>query len=201
MMISVYQLKPKFQQALSPTAFFLYKKGITANQVTIAAIWLSLTLGLLLSFYSTNTWVWLVLPLGLLVRMALNALDGMMARQYNMTSQLGEVLNEMGDILSDLFILIPFVLFSGIHPGFIILFALLSILNEFAGLLGKVINGVRRYDGPMGKSDRALLIGLFGLVYVFWQEVIQYGNWIFGMACGLLIISTYLPLKRALMAS
>jgi len=130
--------------------------------------------------------------------MALNALDGMMARSYNMTSNLGELLNEMGDILSDLFILFPFVLLSDIHPAFIILFAVLSILNEFAGLLSKVINGVRRYDGPMGKSDRALLLSLFALVYVFWQEVTQYGNWIFGMACVLLILSTYIRLKKSL---
>lgn len=200
-MISVYQLKPRFQQALQPIAIFLYSRGITANQVTITAILLSLGLGLTLCFYQTYTVIWLLLPLGLLLRMALNALDGMMAREFKMTSKLGEILNEVGDIISDLFIITPFVLLSGIHPAFIILFALLSILNEFAGLLGKVISGIRRYEGPMGKSDRALLIGLFSLVYFFWQGIENYGNWIFGMACCLLLLSTFTRLRKALLAT
>ncbi|MEO6453063.1 MAG: CDP-alcohol phosphatidyltransferase family protein [Ginsengibacter sp.] len=39
--------------------------------------------------------------------MALNALDGMMARIYNQQTKKGEVLNELGDVISDLFIFFP----------------------------------------------------------------------------------------------
>lgn len=48
--------------------------------------------------------VFLALPIGLLIRMALNALDGMMARTYNQTSKKGELLNEIGDVVSDVFV-------------------------------------------------------------------------------------------------
>ncbi|MBE1013510.1 CDP-alcohol phosphatidyltransferase family protein, partial [Escherichia coli] len=41
-MISVYQLKPRFQNLLRPGVQRLYRRGITANQVTLAACLLSL---------------------------------------------------------------------------------------------------------------------------------------------------------------
>ena len=40
------------------------------------------------------------------------------------------------------------------------LFVFAAILTEFVGVLVQTIGGGRRYDGPMGKSDRAAVIGL-----------------------------------------
>jgi CDP-diacylglycerol--glycerol-3-phosphate 3-phosphatidyltransferase len=39
----------------------------------------------------------------------------------------------------------------------------LSIVTEFAGALGPTLGASRRYDGPMGKSDRAVVFGALGL--------------------------------------
>jgi CDP-diacylglycerol--glycerol-3-phosphate 3-phosphatidyltransferase len=38
----------------------------------------------------------------------------------------------------------------------------LALLTEIAGLLALSVGASRRYDGPMGKSDRALLFGILG---------------------------------------
>ena len=122
----------------------------------------------------------------------------MMARQYNMQSKLGEILNELGDVLSDMAIIFPLVIIPGINPCLIVLFGLLAIINEFSGLLGKAINGERRYDGPMGKSDRALLIGLFCIVYYCWEGIENYVDWIFGIAFMLIVISTFVRLRKIL---
>ena len=43
---------------------------------------------------ATDKLVWLVLPTALFARMALNAIDGMMAREHNQASKLGALLNE-----------------------------------------------------------------------------------------------------------
>ena len=40
----------------------------------------------------------------------------------------------------------------------------LSALAEYAGVLGLMVGADRRYDGPMGKSDRAFVVGLLGLL-------------------------------------
>ena len=196
-MISVYQLKPAFQRLLQPVLHRLHTIGVTANQLTIVAILWSLFIGYLFTLHTEHPLVLLLVPLGLLIRMMLNALDGMMARQFNMQSQVGEILNELGDVLSDLFIIFPFALLEGIDPRLIVLFAVLTMLNEFSGLLGKVLGGERRYEGPMGKSDRALLIGLFCLGLYFWPPLATYANWIFGTACLLLLLSTATRLKKS----
>ena len=197
-MISVYQIKPAFQRLLQPLLRGLHKAGITANQLTLAAVFLSVGLGLLVYFHLSQSYFLLLVALGLLFRMALNALDGMMAKQYQMQSRLGEVLNEMGDIISDVVIILPFAVIPEANSWIITVFALLAVINEFAGLLGKAMGEERRYDGPMGKSDRALLIGLFCIVLFFWAGLAQYANWIFGLGSMLMVLSTWFRLSRSL---
>ena len=197
-MFSVYNLKPVFQKLLQPILHALYRIGVTANQLTISAIILSCLMGFGFLQYHKFYLGILIIPFGLLLRMALNALDGMMARQYDMQSQLGEILNEIGDVVSDIAIIFPFVILPGINPVIIILFGVLAILNEFAGILSKAIGKERRYDGPMGKSDRALIIGIFCLVFFFWSDVTYYGDWIFGIASALVLAGTIIRLYKAL---
>ena len=196
-MISTYNIKPKFQQLLKPLLERLYKLNITANQITLAAILLSMLIGIRFWFHPSS-FSFLIISFGLLFRMALNALDGMMARTYNMQSKLGEILNEFGDIVSDLFIYIPLIKLAGVKWYIVVGFIVLAMLNEFAGILAKVIGGERRYDGPMGKSDRALLIGALCLTYYFWGGVYLYVNYIFTFSMLLLLLSTYNRLKNSL---
>ncbi|KFF24084.1 CDP-alcohol phosphatidyltransferase family protein [Chryseobacterium vrystaatense] len=197
-MISVYKLKPKFQQLLTPVLLFLHKNHITANQITVSSILLSVVIGVLFWNADESRWFFLSLPIGLLLRMALNALDGMMARKFNQTSKLGEVLNEVGDIVSDVIIFFPLLKFQPESLYLIIIFIVLSIINEFAGLIGKAIGKERRYDGPMGKSDRALILGVYGLAVFFGADISGISKYIFGLLIILLIISTYIRLKKSL---
>lgn len=197
-MISVYKLKPKFQQLLTPILLFLNKKKITANQITISSILLSVIIGVLFWNADVSNWFYLSLPIGLLIRMALNALDGMMARKFNQTSKLGEVLNEVGDIVSDVIIFFPLIKFQPESLYLIIVFIALSIINEFAGLLGKVVGKERRYEGPVGKSDRALILGIYGLIIFFGVDISGYSQYIFALIIVFLMISTYTRLKKSL---
>jgi CDP-diacylglycerol--glycerol-3-phosphate 3-phosphatidyltransferase len=197
-MISVYQIKPAFQKLLQPLLRAFHKLGVTANQLTIAAILWSMGLGALLLLYPEPRYVLLILAFGLLIRMALNALDGMMARQFQMQSRLGEILNEIGDVISDLVIIFPLMVLPGLDAWVVVTFGVLAVINEFAGLLGRALGGERRYDGPMGKSDRALLIGLFCLIYFFWADLAVYANWVFGLGVVLMVVSTFIRLKKAL---
>lgn len=197
-MISVYKIKPKFQQLLKPILNWLHKKGITPNQLTVMAIFLSLLIGVALWFNQYWKFGLLIVPIGLLLRMALNALDGMMARTFNLQSKLGEILNELGDVVSDLFIYIALIKVTGVIPEIIIVFVALSVLNEFAGVMGKVVGKERRYDGPMGKSDRALVIGALCLTLFFIEINAWVLNSIIAAASLLMVLSTFIRLKKAL---
>ncbi len=48
----------------------------------------------------TSRWPLLLLPVTLFVRMALNAIDGMMAREHGQASAAGAVLNELSDVVA-----------------------------------------------------------------------------------------------------
>lgn len=197
-MISIYNLKPKFQQLLMPILHRLHKMGITANQITIGSIVLSLCIGIAFWFAEQNVWLFLALPTGLILRMALNALDGLMARVYNQQSLKGEVLNEIGDIVSDFFIFFPLLYFEQQVVYLVVVFICMGIINEFAGILGKVVAQERRYEGPMGKSDRAFVMGIYGLLSFFGIQLGDYANYFFAVLILLLLISTTVRIKKAL---
>ena len=197
-MISIYKIKPKFQQLLMPLLKLLRRLGISPNSITIFSIFLSFVLSYFFWNVSGNSLYFLIVAFGLLLRMMLNALDGMMARIYNLQSKLGEILNEVGDIISDVAIYLPLILFEFLEIEIAIIFILLSIINEFCGLLAKIISGERRYDGPMGKSDRAFLIGVICIVYYFTNSLDPYMNYIIGGSSILMIFSSYVRLTKSI---
>jgi CDP-diacylglycerol---glycerol-3-phosphate 3-phosphatidyltransferase len=196
-MISLYSIKPKFQQLLKPLLGFLYKKGVTANMITWCAILLSAATGALMWIHPYGK-MFLLLPLSLLLRMALNALDGMMARTYDMQSKKGEILNELGDVVSDFLMFFPLFKLFSLRMEILIAFLFMSLVNEYAGILGKAIVGIRQYDGPMGKSDRAFVIGFLSLVFYFTTKIESYMDSIFIVITFLLVLSTYFRIKKTL---
>ena len=163
-MASIYDLKPKFQALLRPLTRRLAALGVTANQVTVAAAVLSVAVGTIISLWSEEDWPLLLLPGVLFIRMALNAIDGMLAREHNLKSKLGAVLNELGDVVSDTGLYLPLALVPGVSPPLIVLITVLAVIGEMTGVVGVQIGASRRYDGPLGKSDRAFAFGLLGLL-------------------------------------
>ena len=162
--MTIYDLKPAFQNLLRPLCRKLATAGYTANQVTSAAMLLSIIVGLLFALNPTASWAALLIPVWLFLRMALNAIDGMLAREHNMQSDLGGILNELGDVVSDTALYLPFAVVPGIPAMLVVAVVLLSILTEMAGVVAVQIGASRRYDGPMGKSDRAFVFGLLALL-------------------------------------
>ena len=197
-MISIYKLKPKFQKLLQPLLILLKRIGVSPNHITVFTIFFSLLIGYILFLGIYNSFWFIVVALGLLIRMMLNALDGMMANQFNLQSKLGEILNEIGDVISDIAIYFPFLYFEAIKSEYVILFIFLSIINEFCGVLAKLISGSRRYDGPMGKSDRAFLVGIICIVLFFTDSILVYLDYVFIIAIFLILISSYFRITKAL---
>ncbi len=162
--MTIYELKPAFQNLLRPTTDALARAGVTANQVTIAAMLLSIAVGAIVIYKRDVQWIVLLVPVTLFVRMALNAIDGMLAREHDMQSALGGILNELGDVISDMALYMAFAALTGVSPiavGAVVFFA---VLSEMTGVIGVQIGASRRYDGPMGKSDRAVAFSLLALL-------------------------------------
>jgi len=161
-MVSVYDLKPRFQALLRPFCSRMASAGITANQVTVAAVILSAVPGGILLFFG-GLWPLLLLAPVLLIRMALNAIDGMLAREFGQQSQLGAVFNELGDVVSDMLLYLPLALIPGVNAMLIACLVCVAIIVEMTGVIAVQIEASRRYDGPFGKSDRAVFFGILGV--------------------------------------
>ena len=196
-MVSVYSIKPRFQDLLRPSVVALARAGVTPNAVTVAAMLGSVTVGAIVGL-GLGGWTLLLLAGWLLLRMVLNAIDGMLAREHAMTSRLGGVLNEMGDVVSDLGLYLPL---ARVAPGAsvpIVAFSIGAVLTEFSGLLGQVVGASRRYDGPMGKSDRALLVGVVAVATFVAPAVLAWWSWPFGVGATLCAMTCIQRLRRAL---
>jgi len=163
-MASLHDWKPAFQERLKPWADRLDANGFTPNQVTLVAVGLAALEGFLLLVWPGTWFPLLLLPFVLFVRLALNAIDGMIARERGLATPLGKVLNEIGDVIADGFLYLPLMAIPGAPAVLIALVVLFGIAAELAGVLGEVLGDGRRYEGPFGKSERALAFGLIALV-------------------------------------
>src|SRR3954451_10665899 len=153
-MTTLYSVKPRFQALLRPLVRNIAAAGITANQVTSAAAIGSVVVGILVTWQAAHQPVFLLIPVWMLLRMGLNAADGMLAREFGQQSRLGAYLNELCDAVSDAALYAPFALLPPFGPAGVCLVVLLAQTSEYAGVLGAATGGQRRYDGPLGKSDR-----------------------------------------------
>lgn len=172
--MSLYQLKSQFQNQLRPVSDALVKHHCTANQVTISAALLSIgTAYLIAKPAKDKPAIWLSLPLSLFVRMALNAIDGMMAREHGQASPLGAVLNEAGDVIADTALIVSLQShleqqgISGLnsfstHQQHMVSMTALSISTELLAIISNICFEYRANQGPLGKSDRAFLLGSIG---------------------------------------
>lgn len=183
--MTLYDIKPKFQNLLRPIVVRLHARGATANQVTLLAMLASVLLGGILMCFPKPLF-FISLPVFLFFRMALNAIDGMLAREFNQQSGLGAILNEVGDIIADAALYLAFAFVTGVCPWLVVMVVLLSWLTEFCGVIAQTLTGSRNYRGPMGKSDRAFVLGALGLFIALWPQYIIVANIVFGCSAVLL---------------
>ena len=193
-MATIYDLKPRFQALLRPIAGRFVHGGVTANAVTLAALAMSLLQGASIALLPGARWPLLLLPLTLFVRMALNAIDGIMAKEHGQKTVRGAVLNELSDVVSDAALYLPFALISGVSASLVVLVVVSGVIAEFAGVLGPAIGASRRYDGPFGKSDRAFA---FALIAVLLGLGLAPGSWTAALLAGMLALSAITIWNRA----
>jgi phosphatidylglycerophosphate synthase len=197
-MASIYDLKARFQALLRPSVGGLARCGVRPNHLTLLALAGSIAAGAApLLAVRDPRWLF-VLPPWLFLRMALNAMDGMLAREHGMATGLGGAFNEVSDVLADLAIYLPL---AGFAPGAawsIVAFGVAALFSEFCGLVGPSLGASRRYEGPMGKSDRAFLAGLASLLAPLAPVTVSYWPWVFGAAAALGTLTGFNRVRAAL---
>jgi CDP-diacylglycerol--glycerol-3-phosphate 3-phosphatidyltransferase len=166
-MAGIYQIKPAFQRSLGGIQQWLIERRVHPDVLTFAALGLSILGGAAVYFAPDLVWLLVTIPPIVLVRTALNALDGLVAKQTGLARPWGEVLNEFCDRLADV------ALFGGLalaSPSIHLLGALTVVailLTSYLAILSKAAGGRRQYAGPMGKADRMIVLGVAAAVGLF----------------------------------
>jgi CDP-diacylglycerol---glycerol-3-phosphate 3-phosphatidyltransferase len=158
-----------------------------------------------LSYYiglsrSNYRWVLLLVPVFLFMRMAMNALDGMLAREYKLGTVSGELWNEGLDVIGDMVCYGIIYFTPGGPKTSLVLYLMLIWAAEFFGVLGKGMpGGARRYENvASGKPDRALWMGLLSLVLFFKPQFINYTAYYLGGLSMLMLLTCAVRIKKIL---
>jgi len=125
---------------------------------------------------SNRAWLVLVPPC-VLVRLLLNLMDGLIARESGAADVWGEVKNEFGDRVADVAIFLGLG-FGGYADTRLAALALALILLcvSHVGTLGKAVGGSRVHGGVFGKGDRMISLAVFSLYPLLSGDLTSY-NW------------------------
>jgi CDP-diacylglycerol--glycerol-3-phosphate 3-phosphatidyltransferase len=105
-----------------------------------------------------------ILPAWLAARTAFAAIDGTLAIEFGQKSRLGGILNEAGDVVSDIALFWPLAFVSPFTGASVALVVCFAAMSEFVGMAGAMLNGTRRLEGPLGKADRSIVLALVAIV-------------------------------------
>lgn len=137
--------------------------GVTPDQVTTAGVAASAVGALGFASGRWSSRAYLLVPAAALVRITCNALDGLVAELQGSGRPAGELYNETADRIEDLLFLGAAATVPGASPALSLGAVGASQLASFVGVTSKSAGADRRYDGPMGKPDRMLVLGVAGL--------------------------------------
>ena len=160
----MYTLKPWFVHRLRRIEDALVRRRVSADALTGAAVAVSVVIGALIACGGVLDlpWLWLgVAPL-VVVRLGLNALDGSVARRTHTARTFGAALNEIGDRVSDAAMIgaLGFV----VPPALALGATSTAFAASSTGVLALALVGCRDCAGPMGKADRAMVVGVAAAV-------------------------------------
>ncbi|HSR15700.1 MAG TPA: CDP-alcohol phosphatidyltransferase family protein [Gemmatimonadales bacterium] len=163
--ITLYAIKPRFVASLHNVTTWCASHGVKPNTVTLWAVPVAGSAGLVLIAGTHHPAAWLAVAPLLLCLMAINAVDGALARLTGLTTTRGAVINEAVDRFGDAAILLPGFLLA---PGWVAGAALATtVASEIAALLAWGATGRRGLVGLMGKPDRALVVSAAAICAFF----------------------------------
>src|SRR5689334_6723181 len=100
-MLDLPDTKPLLERLFRPAALGLSRSGIRPNGLTLASLAISTMTGAAALALPTATWPLVGILAGMLSRLALNHMDGIIARERAMRTPVGGLLNEIATPIED----------------------------------------------------------------------------------------------------
>ncbi|MEW1887525.1 CDP-alcohol phosphatidyltransferase family protein [Streptomyces sp. NBC_00523] len=154
-MNGLYALKPWYADRLSGVRAALVRREVSPDTLTAAGVAAAAGAAAALAWLPAPV---AALPVAVLLaaRLAFANLDGALARDTGRTTRRGAVLNELGDRVADLLVLAGFLTLAPLW--LVALAGLAATLPSWVSLAGAAAGAPRRNGGPVGKTERCLLV-------------------------------------------
>ncbi|MFJ8311135.1 MULTISPECIES: CDP-alcohol phosphatidyltransferase family protein [unclassified Streptomyces] len=154
-MNGLYALKPWYADRLGGIRGALARRGVSPDTLTAAGVASAAGAAAALALLPAPL---AALPVAVLLaaRLAFANLDGALARDTGRTTRRGALLNELGDRAADLTVLAGFLPLAPLW--LVATAALAATLPSWIALAGAAAGAPRRNGGPVGKTERCLLV-------------------------------------------
>ncbi|MEV6348053.1 CDP-alcohol phosphatidyltransferase family protein [Actinoplanes sp. NPDC051851] len=161
-MNGLYSLKPWYADRLRPVRHLLVARAVSPHLISAAGVLAGAAAGLTLAVLRPGPVAGTAVFVLLALRLALANLDGAVARETGTDSRFGSVVNEIGDRLAELFALAGCVVLA--PAALVAVAALAASTPSWVSLAGAAAGGTRLTGGPMGKTERCLVLAIIAAV-------------------------------------
>lgn len=163
-MRGLYALKPWYSRRLEAFVRGAVRRDLSPDLFTLIGV-----LGACVAAVAVAYAWWPAVIVFLAVRLAGANLDGAVARAREVSRPWGFVLNEIGDRLSDLVVMGGLAVLAWRTDGVdialvVVIAAIAATLPTFASLAAAGAGATRRNGGPLGKTERCLLVIIASIV-------------------------------------
>ncbi len=190
--------RPYISFILEPSASVLARMGLTPNKVSMLSLIFALLSGV--SYYnSSDSRLYLAAALVFIILNSFtDAVDGVMARQKNIQSDQGDLLDHVIDRYADTFIICG-IFFAGYTNWMIGVAAITGVLiTSYMGTQAQAVGAGRDYGGIMGRADRLALIIMVTVANVFYPFEIYSMQLLGWVIVVIAIMSHFTALQRFL---
>lgn len=154
----LYSFKPWYASRLAPLRRRLVAANVPPATITTAGVFFGGAAGAALALLRPGPVAGLAVAALLALRLASANLDGGVARDGNSATPFGSVLNELGDRAAELAALAGCLAFA--PAALVLAAALAATLPSWVALAGAAAGFGRIQGGPVGKTERCLLLVL-----------------------------------------
>jgi CDP-diacylglycerol--glycerol-3-phosphate 3-phosphatidyltransferase len=158
----LYALKPWYADRLAGTRRRLAARGVAPSTVTVTGVGFGALAGLVLATVRSPLVAAVLVAALLALRLAAANLDGALARETGTSTRWGAVVNELGDRGAELAVLAG--CFALAPPWLVLLAMLAASAPSWVALAGVAAGAARINGGPMGKTERCLLLVVLAAV-------------------------------------
>ena len=156
----LYRTKPAAQRLIEPLVDACVAHGVSADALTLAAVPVAALGGICLALSDEQPLLLLAVPLLAAARLVLNLIDGQVARRTGTARPWGEVLNELGDRVADVFFIGGLAFVAAVGPLLALAAVIAALLSSYAGIVARATGAPRGYGGVMSKPGRMIVLAV-----------------------------------------